>query len=122
MKNLEIVVVDDKEEITELIKTFILCLNQNINIHTFTNSVEAKNFIEKNKFDILITDYKMPFYNGLQLIEMCPPNVKKILISGYISEIAEEKLQKLNAFFFVKPVPLRALSKIIFEQEEKITK
>ena len=80
----------------------------------------AKEFIANNPVDVLITDYKMPRYDGLQLMESTPPPVRKVMISGYVSEIAEEKLQKLNATFFEKPVPLRALAKIISEQQEKI--
>jgi hypothetical protein len=38
-------------------------------------------------------------------------------MSGYVSVIAEEKLQKLNATFFEKPVPLQALGRIISEQQ-----
>jgi two-component system, response regulator YesN len=116
-KRLEIVVVDDEEPITEVIKTYIECIDQNINVHTFNDSVEARRFISRNKLDVLITDYKMPVCDGLQLMEAASPAVKKILVSGYISEIAEEKLHRLNATFFEKPVPLRALAKIIAEQQ-----
>ncbi|NLW32110.1 MAG: hypothetical protein GXY77_11720, partial [Fibrobacter sp.] len=51
--------------------------------------------------------------------ESLPPEVKKILISGYVSEIAEERLLKLDAVFFEKPVPMKALGKIIHDQEKK---
>jgi YesN/AraC family two-component response regulator len=119
-RKLEVVVVDDEEQITELLKTFIQCITQEIRVHTFNDSVVARDFIAKNPIDVLITDYKMPRYDGLQLMESTPTPVRKIMISGYVSEIAEEKLQKLNATFFEKPVPLRALAKIISEQQEKI--
>ncbi len=119
-RKLEVVVVDDEEQITELLKTFILCIAQEVRIHTFNDSVVAKDFIARNPVDVLITDYKMPRFNGLQLMESAPPRVKKVMISGYVSEIAEEKLQKLDATFFEKPVPLRALAKIISEQQEKL--
>ncbi len=119
-RKLEVVVVDDEEQITELLKTFILCIAQETRIHTFNDSIVAKDFIARNPVDILITDYKMPRFNGLQLMESVPPRVKKVMISGYLSEIAEEKLQKLNATFFEKPVPLRALAKIISEQQERL--
>lgn len=118
-KKLEVVIVDDEIQITELLKTFIQCSSQNSNVHTFNDSSEALKFITSNKVDVLITDYKMPKYNGLQLMESLPPEVKKILISGYVSEIAEERLQKLDAVFFEKPVPMKALGKIIHDQEKK---
>jgi two-component system response regulator YesN len=118
---LEIVIVDDEKQITELIKMAVLFASQNTNIHTFTDPEEARDYLAENKVDILITDYKMPKYNGLQLMEDVAPKVKKVLISGYVSEIAEEKLQKLNATFFEKPVPMKALGKIIVEQEKLIS-
>jgi YesN/AraC family two-component response regulator len=80
----------------------------------------AKEFIAHNPVDVLITDYKMPNVNGLQLMESAPLEMRKVIISGYVSDIAEEKLKKLNATFFGKPVPLRALGKIISEQQEKL--
>jgi two-component system response regulator YesN len=118
-KRLEVVIVDDEIQITELLKTFIQCSSQNINIHTFNDAGEAKNYLSDNTIDVLITDYKMPKFNGLQLMETTTPEVKKILISGYVSEIAEERLQKLDAVFFEKPVPMKALGKIISEEEKK---
>jgi two-component system response regulator YesN len=120
-KRLEVVIVDDEAQITELIKTFIECSSKNSNIHTFTDASEAKAFLSANPVDVLITDYKMPKYNGIELMENLPKKVKKVLISGYVSEIAEEKLQKLDAVFFEKPVPMKALGEIIRNQEKQHT-
>lgn len=119
-RKLEVVVVDDEEQITELLRTFILCITEEIKIHTFNDSIQAREFIKHNPVDVLITDYKMPKFDGLQLMEAASPQVKKVMISGYVSEIAEEKLESLNATFFEKPVPLRALAKIITEQQSKV--
>jgi two-component system response regulator YesN len=120
-KKLEIVVVDDEEPITEVIKTYIECIDSTITVHTFNDALEAKEFIMRHSPDILITDYKMPNCDGLQILEAASPKVKKILVTGYMSEIAEERLSKLNGVYFEKPVPLRALAKIIAEQKTKLT-
>ena len=117
---LEIVVVDDEEEITELLRTFILIVGQDICVHTFNDSTVAKDFVLHNPVDVLITDYHMPSLDGLQLMESAPSEVKKVLISGYASEIGEEKLQKLNAVYFEKPVPLRELARVISEYRKKV--
>ena len=115
-KALEIVVVDDEEQITELIKTFIVLTSRDARVHTFTDPVRARDYVVANVVDMLITDYKMPVMDGIQLMECVPSTVKKILISGYISEIAEEKLSQMDALFFEKPVPIRTLRKIILEE------
>lgn len=117
--NLEVVVVDDEEQITELLQTFISCISRDVNVRAFNSSPEAKNYILNNHVDLLITDYKMPLLDGLQLIEAIPREIKKIMISGYVSDVTEEKLQQLNAQFFEKPVPLRALSKMITEMQDQ---
>jgi len=118
-KRLEVVVVDDEVQITELLKTFIECASSNSNVHTFNDAAEARTYLRSNSnVDVLITDYKMPKYNGIQLMEEAAPDIKKVLISGYVSEIAEERLSQLDAIFFEKPVPMKALEKIIHEQEQ----
>jgi two-component system, response regulator YesN len=118
-KKLEIVVVDDEEPITEVIKTYIECIDPSISVRTFNDALEAKKYISCNSPDVLITDYKMPKCDGIQIMEAASPKVKKILVTGYMSEIAEEKLIKLNGTYFEKPVPLRALAKIIAEQQTR---
>jgi len=119
-RKLEVVLVDDEEQITELLETYLLFSSQGISVHSFNDSIIAKDFIADNPMDVLITDYRMPRFDGLQLMESAPPEARKVIISGYDSVIAEEKLQKLNATFLEKPIPLRALSKIISEQKGKI--
>ncbi|MBD3391052.1 MAG: response regulator [Chitinivibrionales bacterium] len=116
-KKLEVVVVDDESSITDLLENYIQFLSKNAAVHTFNDSVEAQNYIRHNEVDVLITDYKMPHVNGIQLMESTSPGVTRIMISGYLSEIAEEKLQDLKAFFFEKPVPMKKLGRIIAERE-----
>ncbi len=120
IKRLEVVIVDDEIQITELLKTFLQCSSKHSNIHTFNDSLEAKTYLTQNKVDVLITDYKMPKCNGIQLMENLDSNVKKILISGFVSEIAEERLLQLDAIFFEKPVPMKALGSLISDQEKKM--
>ncbi|MFP4012805.1 MAG: response regulator [Chitinispirillaceae bacterium] len=110
---LEIMIVDDEEQITDLLKAFISLHAQNVNVHVFNDPREALNYMQTNHLDVLITDYQMPRINGITLLESAHPDVKKILISGYVSEIAEEKLARLNAVFFEKPIKLLSLGNLI---------
>jgi two-component system response regulator YesN len=120
VRKLEVVVVDDEEQITELLRTFMLYINKEIQIHEFNDSLVAKEFIDHNPVDVIITDFKMPRFDGMQLLESAPASVRKIVISGDDSWIDPKKLQSLNATFFEKPVPLRALAKVINELQESI--
>jgi hypothetical protein len=58
----------------------------------------------------------MPVYNGIDLLKATSGDTIRILVSGYVSEIAEEKLLKLNTIIFEKPVPMQKIGKIISEK------
>ena len=117
-KPLEVVVVDDEEQITDLLKAFIQFSSHDAHIHAFNDSAKARDYLMNNQIDVVITDYKMPQYNGLELLEVAPMSARKILISGYVSEIAEDKLNRINAVFFEKPVPMKKIGKIIAEEQK----
>ncbi len=120
-RDLEVVVVDDEVQITEPLSTYIPLVSQGVQVHSFNDAIVAKEFIAHNLVDVLITDYKMPRLDGLQLMESTPAQVRKVMISGYISDICKDKLQKLNAVCFEKPVvSLAALSKVISERQNQI--
>ena len=114
---MDIVVVDDKVMITDLFESYIRLSGADVNIYKFNDPTKALEFINsKQKIDIIITDYNMPGLNGIDLLKACPMEATRILISGYISDVAEERLKKLNAVFFEKPVPMKQISKIIAEK------
>jgi DNA-binding NtrC family response regulator len=119
-KLLQVVVVDDESQITELLRTFLLCISKNLIVHTFNDPEAARTYIAGHLIDVLITDFKMPKLDGIQLMRLVPKDTTKILISGYVSEITQSQLQELNAAFFEKPVPMKELGIIIHEAESRL--
>jgi DNA-binding NtrC family response regulator len=117
--NLQIVVVDDEAQITDLLMTYLLCLSKSFSVTTFNDPEEARAYLLQNHIDVLITDFKMPKYDGIQLMRLVPKDATKILISGYVSEITEGHLNELKASFFEKPVPMKELGKLIHAAEAK---
>ncbi len=118
-KPLEVVVVDDEMQIADLLKVFLVCISKNLKISTFNDPEEARAHILQNPVDVLITDFKMPKYDGVQLIKLMPADSTKILISGYVSEITEGQLSELKASFFEKPVSMKDLGILIHKAEAK---
>jgi len=119
-RDLEVVLVDDEKPITELLGTFIPLVTQGVHICAFNDSVVAKEYIATHVVDVVIADYKMPRLNGLQLMEAAPAHAKKVLMSGFASEIGNDKLQELHATFFEKPLFLPALAEVLTDQQNKI--
>ena len=80
--------------------------------------------IRKLKPDVLITDIKMPFLDGLALSKIAIsefPNLKIIIISGYDDfEYAQKAIQIGVEQYLLKPITRRNLQKVLLEVGEKI--
>lgn len=117
---LEITVVDDNISITNIISDYIEFSGFNGNVKAFNDSEEALEHIKGNEnIDVIITDYKMPVVNGIQILEASSKNTRKIMISGFLSDIAEDKLKELEVDFLTKPVSMKILGGMLTEEYEK---
>ena len=76
--------------------------------------------------DVILTDFKMPGLNGVELLERqrrkgCPIDSRnKAVISAYIDEINRKKLQELRCFLLKKPFALSSLSDWLMSCEERM--
>lgn len=80
--------------------------------------------IRKQKPDVLITDIKMPFMDGLSLSEIVKeefPKIKIIIISGYDDfEYARQAIKVGVDQYLLKPVTRLTLRNVLLELKEKI--
>ncbi len=83
-----VLIVDDEKNILNSFKrTFF---NESFNTIISSSPIEAFNILEKNKIDIVISDYKMPEMDGitfLKKVKKLYPSVYRIILSGYIDEV-----------------------------------
>lgn len=83
----KVIIVDDEPKVSQLIKTLIDWDNLDLE-HTATahDGFTALELIKKHKPDIVITDIRMPGYDGIELIRHAKelyPGIDFIIISGY---------------------------------------
>ena len=74
---------------------------------------EALEALEKHRISLVITDLAMPKMNGMTLLARIHarwPNMPIILLSGYLSQYAGEKILSRDATFLQKPVRPSALT------------
>lgn len=80
--------------------------------------------IRKTRPDVLITDIKMPFMDGLSLSKIVSgefPRMKIIIISGYDDfEYAREAIEVGVDQYLLKPIVRTKLRKVLLELKEKI--
>jgi YesN/AraC family two-component response regulator len=120
MRTLEIVLVDDEFQITDILEAYIHLSIGDAKVHSFGDPCVAREFIAQNHVDVIITDYKMPKMNGVQLLESASFGTRKVIISGYASQFSEDRLRMLGAEFLQKPVQLGELAKILLDAQASL--
>lgn len=117
----EILIVDDIEDIRELVQEIIDGSPWKFKPHlNFTQSVdglEAYELLLTKKFDLVITDLKMPFLPGEKLIEACRAkgtknkNTPFVVLSGYLNH--DTFKNDSLTFYLRKPITEQELSTIV---------
>ena len=85
---------------------------------------EALELLHQNPVDLLITDIRMPFMDGLDLSRLVLrefPNTKIVIISGYDDfEYARQAISIGVDRYLLKPITKKALLDVLAELKEKI--
>jgi DNA-binding NtrC family response regulator len=109
---MKILVVDDEAPIRDMIKKGLSQMG-GYNVEVAKNGLEAIEKIEKDVFDLVLTDLKMPEMDGLELLKTIKgirPEVMVILMTAYGSiETAVEAMRLGANDYITKPVDLNEL-------------
>ncbi|MEK4345206.1 response regulator transcription factor [Paenibacillus sp. FSL P4-0184] len=116
-------IADDNKYERDGMKYLISKYKLPLEISEARNGKEALQIIEQQEFDLLLTDIKMPFMDGLQLVkaarEICP-NLKIILLSGHSEfEYARAAIPLKVLHYLLKPVEAEALRSVLSEVVEQ---
>lgn len=121
MKQYSILVVDDELLIRDLLYDFFQ--QQGWNIAVAENGEKALEILRSRKFDLLLTDIKMPHMDGLSLtsqVRAIYPDIPVILMTGYPSiETAVEGIRTKVEDYVIKPFNINKLFKTLKSQLEK---
>jgi len=111
--------VDDEAEIRDLGKNLLKKLNRSNSIDTAAGGEEALSLLEKNRYDLLITDVGMPNMSGWQLAEAIKgkyPGMKVALVTGWAAQVSDrEKAACGVGYVLGKPLRLDQLEHLIGE-------
>jgi|GEM_PF-453573 len=112
-----VLVVEDDPSVAFLIKDGLADLGAKFYVETAPSGEVALEKIEQGKWDLVVTDQRMPGMSGLQLIETLKdrsPALLTILITAYGSEELEQAARQLNVYHYMaKPFPLVDLKRVI---------
>jgi DNA-binding NtrC family response regulator len=109
---IKILVVDDEAALREMLRKGLSQMG-GFSVEVAQNGLEAVEKIEKDVFDLVLTDLKMPEMDGLELLKVVKgtrPEMMVILMTAYGSIKTAVEAMKLGADDYVtKPIDLNEL-------------
>ena len=118
----KVLVVDDEPLILNFLKEILVRLKKSVTI--CPDGKAAIERIEKENFDLIITDMKMPQKNGLEVLKKAKkinPNCLVIIISAYGTVEDAVEAMNLGAFnYLLKPFSYDSIETIIRKAEEHL--
>jgi len=108
-------IVDDEPDILQLLG--ITLSRMNVDTHKADNLTQARKLLEQHKFDVCLTDMRLPDGDGIELIteiQQNHPNLPVALITAHGNMEVAIQAMKAGAFDFLsKPVELPILKNLV---------
>lgn len=133
MERYKVILVDDEAEVIDMIEKKIHWNDLGVEVAgSATNGVKALELVEKLQPDVVLTDIKMPYMDGLELsrrLNQEYPNIYIMLCTGFDEfEYAKEAVHLEIKEYMLKPVNATELSESLTnlkhtldrEREEKL--
>jgi DNA-binding NtrC family response regulator len=112
-----ILCVDDEPHV---LRALVWLLGGRFDVHTATHAAEALDLAQKNDYDVVISDQRMPGVTGVELLREVrrrAPRAMRILLTGYSDlEAIERSANEAEVFRFVtKPWSVQELVAVATE-------
>jgi len=119
IKSLKILIIDDNEQITKMLTTFLELKEQQCTVAN--DGKEGLNLIKENKHDVVLLDLAMPEFDGYAVIQDLEDNNllkdRKIIVftaSTVTQEVLDGLVERGVNSYILKPIDIDVLlSKII---------
>ncbi len=111
MANPRIMIIDDEKIVGDMAKMSLEA--EGYAVETFLNAEPALERLKKEKFDVVVTDYKMKGIDGMEVLRTVRslyPGTQVIMITAFANlDAAIEALRRDVHDFFPKPVRIKQL-------------
>ena len=127
MAKYSVLLVDDEEEVLQVIMKKLSWAQMGFEIAGYArNGIEALELAEELQPDVVMTDIKMPYMDGLTLCKKLKeqyPNIKVIIFSGFDEfEYAKEAIKIEAEEYILKPVDSNELRELFERMKDKLDK
>ena len=111
MDKYRIMIIDDEKIVGDMAKMALD--KEGYSVETFVNAEPALERLKDEKFDIVVTDFKMKGIDGMEVLRRVKslyPETKVIMITAFANmDTAIEALREDVYDFFPKPVKIKEL-------------
>jgi len=123
-KNIEVLVLDDEAIVCERLKEFLDV--KGLKVETFTESARAVDRLREKKFDVVVTDIKMPGPTGMDVLKLIKdeqPSTQAIVITAYGAIENFRETEALGAYDYVtKPFQIADIYNLIVKAAKRAKK
>jgi CheY-like chemotaxis protein len=114
-----ILIVDDETKVAFFLRESLEALGHNFEVLSVSTPEEALRHVNLKRFDLLVTDQRMPGMNGLDLIRQVQeihPETQFILITAYGTDNVLTQAQNLGTYrYFTKPFHIEDFVQTVLE-------
>ena len=127
MERYKVILVDDEEEVIDVMEAKIRWSELGFEVvGSATNGVKALELVEKLQPDVVLTDIKMPYMDGLELarrVRADYPNIYIMLCTGFDEfEYAKEAVHLEIKEYMLKPINAVELSECLTRLKDTLDK
>lgn len=118
MRKIKCIIVDDEPLAVSLIGSYVEKVPFLELVFSTENPIEALEFIQKNKAELVFLDIQMPELTGINFMKIVGDKMKYILTTAY-SEYALEGYEHNVVDYLLKPISFDRFNKSILKAQER---
>ena len=110
--SIKCLIIDDEPLAINVIKNYLNDINDIVIVETFSNAIDAINFLKDNLVDLIFLDINMPVFDGLSFIKSLEKKPLIVITTAY-KEYAAETYELDVTDYLVKPISFPRFMKSI---------